>query len=332
MNKVIFEKNNPYVISFIEKNKIRYESIYDLINGKFQKYINWHLNEVKRGLKEAESMAFFYYKMYLDIKNNKYCENRYKKFAEKNNILWSPISFTLLSNGELRLYDGHHRSFMLLNLNRSFEAHEYMIDKKFLNLKNNFFYQKPIHPLFDLCKYTRNDFNRYKKIGFILNKLKLNSTCELGCAEATGIFNVSKYISDVYGTEIDDNKYLVANSLTSISNIKIVKTDIFPKEKTDSYIFLSILQHFLDKLDKIDFLLNNIKHAKLIFVELPEDGSKTWHKEFLLLEKPSDFIISKLQEVFPFKYLIHTDKKYAKRKTYIMSKENVDVKIFNEFV
>ena len=332
MNKVLFEKNNPYVTNFINKNKIRYESISDLINCKFQKYIDWHLNTINKGIKEAEKLSLFYYKMFLDIKKNNYCEESYEFFAKKNNIIWKPISFTLLSNGVLQLHDGNHRAFILLNLNKSFEAYEYMIYEKFLKLKNNKFYQKPIHPLYNNCKYVRDNFNRYDKIGFILNKLKINSSCEIGCAEGSGIFNVSKYIDNLYGTEIDEDKYLIANSLAAISKVKILKTDIFPKEKTESYIFLSILQHFLDKLDKLNFLMDNIKHAKLIFVELPEEGSKTWHEEFILLKKPSDFITSKLQEIFPFKYLIHTDKKYAKRKTYIMLKENIDVKIFNEFV
>jgi len=204
-----------------------------------------------------------------------------------------PIDIHILGNGEIRIFNGHHRAAIAYVLGISITAKVKDRNKEwlsFLSTLNNMYpnrektlYQEIKHPEFQDWVSHRNVTERTTAI---LNTIGKNNTLlDIGCCQGMLSFDLADSGIVVDAVEINDRYYSAAiaikNTLYPSTRISILKTDAWELTKTwDWVLCLSVLHHELKKgmpqfLTKIQKLKNLSK--KGIILELG-DGSETQMK------------------------------------------------------
>ena len=262
--------------------------------------------------------------MIVSIAKGGYSEDKWPKDAR-----WYPIRTSIDGMGLLHTFDGAHRMMILTALGMETPSMARFVPDTFQKAISSLssLYQPSCHPCVQSLSVNRKDLVRYQVISDAMKNLRINSACEIGCAEGEGLIVLAKSGAKMTGIENEDSRFALAQALCKVTGKAEVKKELKKTQEHDAYIGLSVWHHLGKSLQDLNDWIDLTKHAKFQFVEMPEPMSKTFKQPLIddtgwKWENVGEEILQYIIKVGKYtkSEILYVDKKYANRKTILISR------------
>jgi hypothetical protein len=350
INKAILTPDNPFLVSTLARlyDKWNVRSFeYDRI-GTIRGWVNRYVNGASFAdmLTCPESNAYRRWLAYVNSDKHPSHDDIENKTIERVNMIvsiandgyneekwenvpgWFPIRISVDGAGLVYSFDGSHRSAILSCLGKDVPVRIYDIKQPFAGVISGIpvLYQPSSHPCVYGLSVNRKDLIRYEKIRDRMLELGINSVCEIGCAEGEGVAVLGSGGASVVGIENDHPRATLALSLCNTIGRGHVKSAL-DGSRYQAFVGLSVWHHLAKDKASLDEWVKKTKHADYQFIEMPEQGSKTFHPELInemkwQWENVGDLILDYIMSQGQYKnmVLVYTDPAYANRKTVLISR------------